>query len=68
MWKELMNELRPVLTDEQIADETGLSISTVSRMRSGKIAEPKYKAGKTLIDLHRRYLPNSKLQKEGISA
>lgn len=48
-WKETVNELLQHVTYAKVCDETGLALSSLADLRSGKTTEPKYGPGQVML-------------------
>lgn len=54
MWTELIKDLNQVMTYQQIANELGMSRSSVWELEHGKSRQPMAKTYLALVELHKK--------------
>ena len=61
MWTNILKDLKDKTTDKYLADQAGLTVSSIRRLRNGDIAEPKHSAGEAILNVHKRFYPPNHL-------
>ena len=55
-WKQIIEDLRPPLTLQEVADAVGMSRGAVHDLRSGRTKSVLYETGLSLVALHKRVM------------
>lgn len=51
-WEQIIDEIKSAgMTQKEIADAIGVSVGTLSEMKNGKVCEPRWSKGETLLAL-----------------
>jgi len=53
-WQEIVGDLNESMSLRAMGEACGLSLQAIHDLKSGRNAEPRYGAGKTLMRLHQR--------------
>ncbi len=65
-WQSMLEELHDCMTMTMLSDKTGVPISTLTDLKSGRSKEPQYGAGNRIMNVYRR--EQAKIAREGAKA